>query len=206
MTGIHIIRPGDTMLGIAAQFNVSLPELLALNAHIADPNLIFAGQQLNVPDVDVRRSSVLPAHAGDDPRWFRIAFEELNTTEFAGNDHNPRIIEYHSTTTLKARADEVPWCSSFVNWCVEQAGIEGTKSAAARSWLQWGDTLGQPQKGCIVVFSSSRGPTSGHVGFFVREEGTHILVLGGNQSNSVNLSSYPNSRLLGFRWPAHTIH
>ncbi|WP_269585328.1 TIGR02594 family protein [Roseibium sp. Sym1] len=206
MTGIHIIQPGDTMMAIANQYNCSLPELLALNTHISDPNLIFAGQQLNVPDSGVNGASALPVHSGEDPHWYRIALEELNTTEFSGDDHNPRIIEYHSTTTLKARADEVPWCSSFVNWCVEQAGLAGTKSAAARSWLQWGAGLAHPQKGCIVVFSSSRGPTSGHVGFFVREEGNHYLTLGGNQNNSVNLSSYPKGRLLGYRWPAQTRH
>ncbi|UES60204.1 TIGR02594 family protein (plasmid) [Roseibium aggregatum] len=206
MTGIYIIQSGDTMLAIASQFNCTLPELVALNSHISDPNLIYAGQQLNVPDRGVNGSSPAAVHSGDDPQWYKIAFEELNTTEFSGDDHNPRIIEYHSTTTLKARADEVPWCSSFVNWCVEQAGLAGTKSAAARSWLQWGTGLAQPQKGCIVVLSSSRGPTSGHVGFFVRQEGNHVLLLGGNQNNSVNFSSYSRSRLLGYRWLAQTQH
>jgi hypothetical protein len=39
----------------------------------------------------------------------------------------------------------------------------------------------------------------GHVGFFAGLEGTKILVLGGNQSDAVDVSRYPSSRLLGIR-------
>ncbi|KKK66354.1 hypothetical protein LCGC14_2964930, partial [marine sediment metagenome] len=40
-----------------------------------------------------------------------------------------------------ASEDETPWCSSFVNFCVCEAGynpIKETGSARARSWLSWG--------------------------------------------------------------------
>lgn len=84
---------------------------------------------------------------------------------------------------------------------MKEAGIEGSGSAAIRSWLQWGKKLSNSKKGCIVVYSSSRGPSSGHVGFFDRKEHNHIITLGGNQSNAVNFSFYPASRLLGYRWP-----
>lgn len=42
---------------------------------------------------------------------------------------------------------------------------------------------------------------SGHVAFFVSKTATKIKVLGGNQSDEVNLSEYPTSRLLGYRFP-----
>ena len=66
---------------------------------------------------------------------------ELGQKERKGKEHNPRILEYLATTTLgdSARSrDETPWCSAFVNWCVVRAGLEGTSSALARSWLGWG--------------------------------------------------------------------
>ena len=39
----------------------------------------------------------------------------------------------------------------------------------------------------------------GHVGLFAGREGTSILILGGNQADAVNVSSFPASRLLGLR-------
>jgi hypothetical protein len=38
-----------------------------------------------------------------------------------------------------------------------------------------------------------------HVGFYAGTEGERILVLGGNQRNSVSIARYAKSRLLGVR-------
>lgn len=135
------------------------------------------------------------------PKWYQIAVREIGEREAAGSENNPRVLEYHDATTLSANQDSVPWCSSFVNWCFKEAGIDGTKSAMARSWLKWGKEVKRPYKGCVVVFS--RGlPPSGHVGFFVEESNGLIGCLGGNQSDMVNISYYPKSRVLGYREPA----
>jgi len=132
------------------------------------------------------------------PGWFTIAKGELGVTEISGSRHNSRVVEYHKSTLLKATDDETPWCSSFVCWCIEMAGGESTKNAWARSYLSWGRKLDSPITGCIAVFS--RGDKSGHVAFFVEDAGDYIKVLGGNQNNTVSISSYPKSRLLGYRW------
>lgn len=47
--------------------------------------------------------------------WMAIAEAELGTAEVAGTARNQRIIAYHSATSLEAKSDELPWCSSFVN-------------------------------------------------------------------------------------------
>ena len=112
-----------------------------------------------------------------------------------------RIAEFHRTT-LAATTDETPWCSSFANWCIMKAGQPRTNSAAARSWIGWGTALDAPRLGCITVFSRPPNPSSGHVALFVETEGDRIRVLGGNQSDQVNIASYPQARLLGSRWPA----
>src|SRR5258707_11602572 len=51
--------------------------------------------------------------------------------------NNPRILEYFTATTLHTKKESTSWCSAFVNWCMRQSGIAGTRSAAARSWLKW---------------------------------------------------------------------
>lgn len=134
--------------------------------------------------------------------WMPIALAELGAREFPGDRDNPRVIEYLHSTSLSApmnNNDETHWCSAFVNWCVERSGFEGTDSAWARSWLNWGQRITTPRRGCIVVFS--RGTVSGHVAFFERQTATTVRVLGGNQQDEVNFSSFPKSRVLGYRVP-----
>ena len=43
------IQSGDTLSGIAAQLGVSVADMMANNPHITDPNMIIAGEMLNVP-------------------------------------------------------------------------------------------------------------------------------------------------------------
>jgi LysM repeat protein len=45
---IYVVQPGDTMLAIATQHNVSIDEILSAN-NLSDPNFVFAGQRLVIP-------------------------------------------------------------------------------------------------------------------------------------------------------------
>lgn len=135
------------------------------------------------------------------PNWLAIAIKELGVSEVPGDQHNKRIVEYHATTTLKATTDEIPWCSSFVNWCINESGLIGTNMAAARSWLGWGARLSIPALGCVVVISRGTNVAQGHVGFYTGAEGSNIKILGGNQGNQVSVALFPKDRLLGYRWP-----
>jgi uncharacterized protein (TIGR02594 family) len=134
-----------------------------------------------------------------EPAWMPVARAEIGVREVPGSGDNPRIVEYLQSTTLGSpenRNDETFWCSAFTNWCMEEAGIEGTNSAWARDWLNWGTKASEPKDGCVVVFSRGSG---GHVGFFVEARDGQIFVLGGNQSDAVSIAGHDASRLLGFR-------
>jgi uncharacterized protein (TIGR02594 family) len=135
-----------------------------------------------------------------------IAIRECNTNvnEFAGANHHPRILEYHSATSLNATTDEVPWCAAFVNWCLREAGIEGTFSAQARSFLKWGLTipLDKIEAGDIVVFARGNNNASGHVAFFLEwanQKRGYMTIIGGNQSNRVSMATFSTQRLLSVR-------
>lgn len=153
--------------------------------------------KVEVPKVEPKVEEAQPKVEGTP--WMDIAYKEMGISEVSGSKHNERILEYHSATELKATDDETPWCSSFVSWCLEQAGIKSTKNAWARSYLKWGKAINKPVPGCIAVFS--RGKGSGHVAFFVKDNGLSISCLGGNQGNKVCITSYPKARLLGYRMP-----
>ena len=133
--------------------------------------------------------------------WMTIADGEVGETEIKGPEHNPRILQYHSTTSLRATTDEIAWSSAFVNWCLKQVGITGTHSAAASSWLHWG-TTSVPRVGAITVMRKVTGQH--HVAFFVAETRNTYRLLGGNQGGQVRTS--PLSKTLwtplGYRWPS----
>lgn len=134
------------------------------------------------------------------PKWYTIALKEVGVKEVSGDKANPRILEYHSATSLKAKSDEVAWCAAFVNWCFRQAGLSGTNAANAKSFLNWGVLALTPRPGDVCVFyrGDPKG-ASGHVGFYAGQTDTHILVLGGNQGNHVCIMKYPKSQLIEFR-------
>ena len=45
----YLVQPGDTLSGIAASHGVSLAAVEAANTKIADPNVIYAGQTVEIP-------------------------------------------------------------------------------------------------------------------------------------------------------------
>jgi uncharacterized protein (TIGR02594 family) len=153
-------------------------------------------------------SPALSPIANSRAAWFDIAIKEIGIKEKSGSAANPRILEYFKSTTLKTTSDETPWCAAFVNWCLTQTGITGTRSAAAASWINWGTSKGA-QAGAITVIHNSRmantslSRSGNHVGFLVEETSTHYVLIGGNQSNEVRKSLFPKSswQLKGHCWP-----
>ncbi|MGR2462212.1 hypothetical protein ACUX4R_25305, partial [Salmonella enterica] len=56
-----------------------------------------------------------PVDGYDPEKWMTVARGELGVKEYSGKfNNNPRILEYHKTTSLGASEDEVSWCASFV--------------------------------------------------------------------------------------------
>lgn len=132
--------------------------------------------------------------------WLDIALKEVGISEAF---HPKRVIEYHQATTLKAKDVKTPWCASFANWVLMQAGYKRTGTAWARDFLSCGKTLVKPQKGCIMVFERNAPGGDSHVTFWTGEEtATEFLCCGGNQRvDRVSIQGYPKSALLGCRWP-----
>jgi uncharacterized protein (TIGR02594 family) len=106
--------------------------------------------------------------------------------------------------------DEVPWCSALAQVPPFLLGLPRSKSAAARSWLKVGTPveLDRAQIGFdVVILSRGDGPqpgpdvisAPGHVGFFAGMDAGRLLLLAGNQSDSVNIARYHTERVLGVR-------
>ena len=130
------------------------------------------------------------------------AFKMYGVTEVRGAKDNPRVLDLFNELGFNGNdlKDETSWCAAFVNAILKRAGMPYQRKLNARSFLQLGEQVFNPQLGDVVVFWREH-PTSwkGHVGFYINETENYIYVLGGNQSNQVKISAYPKYRLLEYR-------
>lgn len=134
------------------------------------------------------------------PAWLVEAEKYIGVKEVKGPMHEELILKWWRDIKRGGiKDDETPWCAAFVGACLEAVGIQSTRFESAKSYLQWGVELPNYELGCIVVFSRVGG---GHVGFLAgRDKSGHIMVLGGNQSDAVNVRAFDLARAVGFRWP-----
>jgi len=132
-----------------------------------------------------------------------IALSQYGVTEIVGYQHNPIVLNYFKEIGHTwVSTDETAWCSAFINWVALKAKVQRSNKLTARSWLQVGTDIKEPKLNDVVVFwRSKKASWKGHVGLFINysEDKKYIYVLGGNQSNQVNIKKYPVYRLLGFR-------
>lgn len=138
-----------------------------------------------------------------EPAWLKVARGELGQAEIPGPKDNPRILAYYAKAGFPQINDEAtPWCAGLVNFCLETAGTPGSKSLAAREFLNWGKAVKKPYPGCIaVLWRVSPQSWQGHTAFYLGETATHVQLLGGNQANKVSIQSFPKNQVLGFREP-----
>jgi uncharacterized protein (TIGR02594 family) len=133
----------------------------------------------------------------------KIAFNELGTEEIVGVENNPEVLKYAEDTGIKGITnDEIPWCSTFVNWVSWKAGLQISGKANARSWLNVGTKVISPEPGDVVVFwRDSPESWKGHVGFFlgVSPDRKRVYCIGGNQGNRVSVSAYRIDTVLSYQ-------
>jgi len=205
---IYHVRPRDTLFDIARHCGIELPKLIALNPQIKNPDKIMPGQAIVVPG-DISRRDIIVKSAmeigGDEPLRLKIARREMAVVQHDDNAkkaedrENPIIVEYLASvkglSPGQVSSDETAWCSAFANWCCELAEEEGTDSAWALHWKNWGRDTDEPKPGDLVVWSRDHvtdpKDRGGHVGFFLYFHEGGVRVLGGNQSDSVCEQTYP---------------
>jgi len=139
-----------------------------------------------------------------DPVWLSRARSYTNIKEAPGGANNRVIMSWADRVGGWVKryfvADSIPWCGLFVANVMLECGFGDLPDnpLGARNWAGYGRKLIAPRLGCILVFSRSGG---GHVGFYVGEDTTHFHVLGGNQSDAVNVMRIAKDRLISMNWP-----
>lgn len=133
--------------------------------------------------------------------WLDVAETHIGLREIPGPKHSPVILRWLRDLSAWWKDDETPWCGTFVAHCMKEVGLPIPKLwMRAKAWSDYGALL-RPDRlapGAILVFGRKGG---GHVGFYVGEDSIYYHVLGGNQSNGVNIMKLAKSRLIASRWP-----
>lgn len=96
----------------------------------------------------------------------------------------------------------LPWCGDAVESAIAKTLRDEPLPSNpfwAQAWNTFGIDAGVPLIGSIGVIRWSK--SAGHVGFVAGVSGSQIHLLGGNQSNAINIRAFPAGKFLGFRWP-----
>lgn len=135
------------------------------------------------------------------PRVIKEALGLYGIVEAPGPLNNPIILgwaqEVGPNVGMYYSEDATPWCGLFAAVCVKRAGFETPKIAVrAKAWADWGNPAPRAALGDVLVFDRAGG---GHVGFYIGEDATCYHVLGGNQSDQVNIARIEKARCVAAR-------
>ena len=142
------------------------------------------------------------------PRYIVEAEALLGEKEIAGKLSNPKIKELYADAGVPSVvSDEVPWCAAFVGACLARANQPNTGTLLARDYRSEAflkkceDHGKKPVLHSIGVMRRGNSGWEGHVGFVVGFDAKTVTLLGGNQSDSVKLQSFPREKFIGFATP-----
>lgn len=146
-----------------------------------------------------------PVRVSDRPVWYLEAERLKGLRETAGPGNNPTILGWARKLGGWVggfyRQDSIPWCglavAHFIGATLPEEPLPANPLGALE-WAKFGRGIRDPARGAILVFRRQGG---GHVGLYHGEDATHYHVLGGNQSDSINITRIAKSRHVATQWP-----
>lgn len=136
------------------------------------------------------------------PQILVQALKYIGTKEIKGPQHNPVIMGWAKDLGIEKvyTADEIAWCGLFMAYVCKAANVEIPFSAKdalwALNWNKFGTKQSTAMLGDVLTFTRNGG---GHVGIYVGEDATHYHIIGGNQSDMVNIMRIAKNRLSQIR-------
>ena len=115
------------------------------------------------------------------PRLIQVALAEVGVAETGDNE---------TKYGKHMKADKLPWCGSFINWCADQAGVDipnvvSTRAGAAafQKMKRWHIN---PKIGDLVFFDFvvDDKTTINHIGLVIRCSEKQIVTIEGNTSGA----------------------
>jgi uncharacterized protein (TIGR02594 family) len=145
------------------------------------------------------------------PKHIVEAVKLIGVKETAGAKNNPLIMGWTKELSLEKIYvnDEMSWCALFAAYVLFKANrrviLKGKDPYDYLRAVKYADygvevSLKNAAFGDILIF---KRPGGFHIGFYVGEDQKNYHVLGGNQSNMVNVAKIAATRLISVRRPAY---
>ena len=162
----HYVESGDTMAKIAKNHSMTLKDLISLNPHIKNPNLI------NVGDYIVIRSSVEKQRDLVD---YARSLQESTTYVYGGQDFTPPM-----------NTD----CSGFTQAVFKKFGVDLPRTSAQQAVVAFGTPVkfSDLQIGDLMFFSTRADKKITHAGIYMGSE-TNTWISNLNSKKSVQILS-----------------
>lgn len=126
---------------------------------------------------------------------YEVAARFVGVKETPGHASTPLVLAMLQLDGTWPTDDAVPWCSAFLNFIAFVLGLPRSKSLAAISW----QTVGEPIALTDAIAGNDIIVFPHHVGLFARLTWDRVYVLGGNQSDAVNVSPFPRAAIVAVR-------
>jgi LysM repeat protein len=151
LASTHTVQPGDTLSGIAASAGVPLSKVEAANRWIKNPNLIYAGQVVHVPD---GRSGITPMA----PTYYQAP--AASSTPSASSDTSA------AASTTPAESTGTSSASTGYSASAGTSASTGTSSASTgTSSASTGSSPSSFQQ-CVSWRESGNNPTASSSGLY----------------------------------------
>lgn len=142
--------------------------------------------------------------------WMTEARKHLGQKEVPGLGSNQWILSLWDSIpwiwSTVSRVDDsvLPWCGAFIRFCLMSSNIKPPKHwYRARAYIDFGTKLDRPAVGAIAVIKKG---SQYHVGFVSgKNNNGDILLIGGNQSDSVKNSAFKKGSVVYYGWPTRDL-
>lgn len=141
-----------------------------------------------------------------EPKWLQVARQYLGQKEVPGPQSNPWILGLWETipwiwSTVTRKDDSLAaWCGAFMRLCLVMSDLTPPKAwYRASAYVEYGINVGYPALGAIGIIKNGK---QWHVGIIAgKDHAGNIIMLGGNQNDSVKLSAFKPDLFKAYRWP-----
>jgi LysM repeat protein len=146
LASTHTVQPGDTLSGIAASSGVSLTNVEAANNWIKNPNLIYVGQKINVPD---GRSGITPAA----PTYYQAPASSSTSSE--GSDTSAAATGTSSASTGTSSASTGTSASTSTPAASTSTGSSPSSFQQCVAWRESGNNPTASSSGLYGILPST---------------------------------------------------
>jgi peptidoglycan endopeptidase LytE len=162
----HYVESGDTLYKIADAYSMDLKDLISLNPHIENPNVIHVGDY-----IVVRTGVETPKDLVDYAR----SLQESTKYVYGGQDFSPPM-----------NTD----CSGFVQAVFKKFGVNLPRTSAQQAVVAFGTPVKFPdlQIGDLMFFSTRADKKITHVGIYMGTE-TQTWISNLNEKKDVQILS-----------------